>query len=514
MKMFEVLLEAQVASNKIIDAILKNSGLLDDVQNRNTHVQKINKLFARFKQIQNQLKPDTPQIVTFLNQFDGNHGSKKFDGDVRDILNYNLNQLEFLINEYPIDQATDNNDEVNRLLLQKSQFNPESVELSKKLWYDESSAIINLPGFRVYKPKNQSDSIKYGWYEQEMMNKIRPGHHSWCVTWRPTQGSNRWEYYRKEGGTFYFIIDESKLESEDINVKKYYLTALQIVTGKRYGHRGYEITDITNPGEKEVGWNDVVSLFPQLADFKDLIQPVEFTEEEIAIQDVVSRMNEDSSSPFYFPRRSTKEKKDYINSHLKISKPESWLSMTKELRELYIVLTNRGEYTYRFPNFELLRIIKKTGFGKLLNDTIKAKENNEGIKSLSEYLMRDLNPQEERVGIKNPNIILYKTRRGRYGLWNHITSDWLEKNGDVYEPSYALTEEDIYENKNTKDKYYIDTYSSADGDYFVSVTHIHDIDSYFFSKQAWERIKDKVKELPIEKDFETQQDIDELKKGV
>ena len=298
MKISEIIIEAQVASNKIIDAILKNSNLSDS-QDRERYASEINRLYPRFKQIQGQLNPNLPQVITFLTHFDGQHGEKKFEGDIKDITKYSLKQLKFLIDEYTTDDVVADNEQQNRELLQKTTYNDETAEISKKLWYDESTAKISLPGFRVYQPMNQSDSIKFGWYEEKMMNEIRPGHHAWCVTWR--QNQNRWEYYRKQGGTFYFIIDESKLQSEDRDVKKYYLTALQVFDPNKH-HKGYEITDITNPGEKEVNWSQLVGIFPQLAEHKDDLTPMPFSQDELELRSITSNINEDPNSQTNFAR--------------------------------------------------------------------------------------------------------------------------------------------------------------------------------------------------------------------
>jgi hypothetical protein len=142
------------------------------------------------------------------------------------------------------------------------------------------------------------------------------------------------------------------------------------------------------------------------------------------------------------------------------------------------------------------------------------KDRNEGIKSLSEYLNKDLRLQEERAGIVNESIILYKTIQKKYGLWNNITSDWLEKNGNVYDPSYDKIEEEIIENPKTKERFYVDKYSTNDNDYFVAITPLLDVDSYFLSKNAWEGIKDKFKTEGTELDADTAQDINEFKKGL
>ena len=142
------------------------------------------------------------------------------------------------------------------------------------------------------------------------------------------------------------------------------------------------------------------------------------------------------------------------------------------------------------------------------------KERNEGIKTLSEYLNKDLRLEEERAGIVNESIILYKTYENKYGLWNNATSDWLEKNGNIYDPSYGKTEEEIIENPKTKERFYVDKYSTNDNDYFVAITPLLDMDSYFLSKTAWEGIKDKFKTEGTELDADSAQDINEFKKGL
>ena len=163
MKIFDIISENQVASNKIIDAVLKNSNLSDS-PDRQRFVDEINQLYPRFRQIQGQLNPNLPQVITFLNHFDGQHGERKFEGDIKDITKYNIKQLRFLIDEYTTDGPAP--EEENAELLKKTQYNDDTAELSKKLWYDESNAKISLPGFRVYQPMNQRDAIKFGWYEE------------------------------------------------------------------------------------------------------------------------------------------------------------------------------------------------------------------------------------------------------------------------------------------------------------------------------------------------------------
>jgi group I intron endonuclease len=90
----------------------------------------------------------------------------------------------------------------------------------------------------------------------------------------------------------------------------------------------------------------------------------------------------------------------------------------------------------------------------------------------------------------------------------------LEKNGNIYDPSYGKTEEEIIENPKTKERFYVDKYSTNDNDYFVAITPLLDMDSYFLSKNAWEGIKDKFKTEGTESDADSAQDINEFKKGL
>jgi hypothetical protein len=332
----------------------------------------------------------------------------------------------------------------------------------------------------------------------------------WCVTWRGE--NNRWEYYRKSmTRTFYFIIDESKLGTP---YAKYYLGAFQVLKNSLTSKgKDYVLTSSLNDGDREMSWSEIITIYPKLVEYRTDLIPLEFNQAEIEMKGAISNINEIPGNPNNFSRSPFRHKKEYINLGLVLTKPESWMSMTNELREKYIVLTERGQYTTRFPNFEFLRTIKKTGQGKILDSTIKRKDGNEGIKSLTEFLMRDLDPKEEKSGIKNPNILLYKTRKNKYGLWNNTTSDWLEKSNNTYDPSYSLTDEEIFENDETGEIFYVDKFTFSGSDYFVAITPLEDqVFSYFLSSNAWEQIKDTFKESPSEEDVEVSQDIYELKK--
>ena len=513
MKFVEILSEAKVASKAIVDAILKNSGYHDITpEQRAELVQKINTVFPIWDNIKNGIRLNSPQVKTFLLHFDGNHGTKKYMGnvennDLKNPFTYTLTQMEFITDEY---QTKDLTPTENAELITKSEYDDKLAEVSKKLWYDPSKAVINLPGFRVYQPKNQMDAVKYGWYEEKMMNEIRPGWHSWCITWR--KKTNRWGVYRGDGGTFYFVIDESKLNSENIDEKKYYLSAIQVIDRSVDSNHptGYEITDIRNPGEDNMTWEQLVKIYPQLSEYRNVISPVPFSSDEVEMKSVVGEMNENPSSQYYFPRMERKYKRAYIESLLQLKTAASWWSMDEKLQASYITLTpSKDDFVKRFATFEFLRAVKQTGQIKLLDGEMKSKGINEGVSFLTAKLMKDMHPKKQRQGIINDKIQLFKVYDTNYGLWDDTTLDWLTRNNDEYSPSYRKVESEIIRNPDTKDTFYYDKYEAADGDYFVSITPIPDVDSYFLSKSKWESIKDKFEENPNEKLIYKSQDINE-----
>ena len=512
MEILDILLENQAPTNKIINAILINSGLENDEQ-REGAIQKINDLYPKYLNIKNHLTPDRPQAKTFLSHFDGQHGVGKYQGninigDLKNPLTYTLDQFEFLVDEFDTEIANVE-DPADQALLKDTQYTEENAEISKQLWYNETTAKISLPGFRVYQPMNQADSVKYGWYEQKLQKDVDPNGHSWCVTWRGGQ-NNRWAYYRGNGGTFYFIIDESKLEADQKNTKKYYLGALQIISPDKRHPTGYELTDIVNTGEIRLTWEEIIKIYPQLADYKDEISPLPFNNDEMEVKSVVSLINERPGDRNNFIRMPRKYKVQYINDKLKISTPESWNSMDKKLQEAYITLTNSaGEFRTRFPNFELLRAMKKSNSIKLLNSEMIRKGIANGVKELTHNLMHDLRVRKERVGIVNENIELLITQDKTYGLYDNNEIGWLTRNGDEYSPSYRKVEEKTIVNPTNKERFYVDKFLSADGDYFIAVTPVDDIDSYFLSKSAWEKIQEQFAENPTEKMVYKSQDINE-----
>ena len=173
-------------------------------------------LFYNFARIKDGLRPDRPQVFTFLSRYDGDHGYPKFDeNNLRQIEKYSYSQLSFLLNEFNPEERTVERDVFAGADTKPT---PERIEASRNLWFGNDNLVFDRDGLRVYAIKNQQMSIRYGyWYHTVYKNaQGRPDESDrnispWCVTWRPDMGkSNMWGNYRGQGRTFYFVIDENK----------------------------------------------------------------------------------------------------------------------------------------------------------------------------------------------------------------------------------------------------------------------------------------------------------------
>ena len=435
------------------------------------------------------------------------HGlEKKFDPkNLKNLFTYSFEQLKFLISEYTQLQIGNNVQDAE--LLKQSSFSEEMAELSKKLWFDESTTFLNLGTTRVYQPMNQQDSIKFGWYEDKMNRVIGPTH-SWCITWRPGQGSNRWGSYREQGRTFYFVIDETKYNEDDPRrTNKYYLGALQICPNERLGYR---ITNLLNDdNDKAFSWEEVIQIYPALAEHRDELKPMKFTQSELSNKDVIGMINETPGNEYEFARMPREAKERYINTNEYLVKPTSWFAMDDSLRELYITITNSGaRFQNKFGNLEFLYAVKSTGHLGLLNTTMIKKYKEEmripqdqdfpegqrrDVKWFVSNLMKNNDYKFARTGLANPAIKLVHTRSDRYGLWDSNANWWLTKNKVEY-PAIFLPEgnPDILFDVETKLPIQINTFKDDYDNYFyclIPITKTSKVDCYFISEKTWNEIE-------------------------
>jgi hypothetical protein len=446
-------------------------------------------LITSFQRIQNGLKPEKPQVFSFLNRFDGQHGTQRFDpANLKDITKYGYKEISSLIGEYTDDEENVGGD---AFADKDTKPTPEKIEASKQLWEGEENLIINEEGFRVYDIKDQKMSVKYGYYA-ETINRSHPGSNSpWCVTWRNDQGrTNMWGSYRNNR-SFYFVIDESRDPSD-----RYYLSALQRDTDVRTGFR---LTSVRNDGDQVLEWNEIIEIYPKLADHKDSIKPKAFTQDELEEKNAVGQVTEREGSPYEFKRVDRNLKRAYINNLGSLKKPESWRSMDEKLRALYILTTTSNDARDKFSNFDFLNEIKKVGSEFTLLDNRLKQLDKGGVGYIYDHLM-STEFRVARVSADNEKIRLYESKiNGKSGLYNTRTTNWVQMNGTTYEPLYELIDTDLFFD-DEGETYVVETFSKSmqpSNDSFYSVYLVSDsnpeFNSHFLSATAWEKLKSNLK---------------------
>ena len=484
----------EIITNVIYEEI-KNKKLFNALMDKwkmekpNLSPDEVETLITTFQRIQNGLKPEKPQVFSFLNRFDGQYGSQKFDPtNLKDITKYGYKEISFLTGEYTDDEENVGGD---AFADRDTKPTPEKIEASKQLWEGEENLIINVEGFRVYDIKDQKMSVKYGYYA-ETINRSHPGSNSpWCVTWRNDQGrTNMWGSYRNNR-SFYFIIDESRNPSD-----KYYLSALQRDTEVRTGFR---LTSVRNDGDQVLEWSEILDVYPKLTDYKDLIKPKPYTQDELEEKNAVGQVTEREGSPYEFKRVDRNLKRAYINNLGSLKKPESWRSMNDKLRALYILTTTSNDAKDKFSNFDFLNEIRKVGSEFTLLDNRLKQLDKGGVGYIYDHLM-STEFKVARVSADNNKIRLYESKiNGKSGLYNTRTTNWVQMNGMTYEPLYELIDTDLFFDEEGE-TYVVETFSKSmqpSNDSFYSVYLVSDsnpeFNSHFLSSTAWEKLKSNLK---------------------
>lgn len=452
----------------IISEEIKNKALITNIhkkwelENPNLSIDDVVKIITKFGEKQRDLNPRLPEVFSFLSRYDGNHGYVFFNPEnLKDITKYSYSQIKFLLEQYFTTESDNEEEEDNTEIPTDQVFSDKkTLDLSKSLWFGQSNLIIDDNGFRVYAIPNQGTSIRFGYYSAKInddLQKIYPEkatsgpdreiYSAWCVTWPDTKYSkpNMWRSYRESESrprTFYFAIDESKdlNLTDDFEKQKYYLGAIQKEGGQ--STTGFRLNSVANDGEKELSWEQIVSIYPKLRDHKDLFIEQKFTEEELQSLTRVGQIVENNNSDFDFKKQSRKDKKTYISSGNSIHKPESWNSMDTNLRNFYITSSNQTNILDRFDNFELLYEIKKSNSHyKHLNARLTILGFQGGISFIMKKLMAT-KYRTSKVNLKNENIcIIESIHVNKYGIFDFSTGDFLKKDNISYDPFY---------NRNTK----------------------------------------------------------------
>jgi hypothetical protein len=492
-----------------------------------------------FSEKQKGLTPKNPAVFSFLLRHDGNHGLPAFDpSKLMDISQYSLEEIESLLHEFKDEALTTQEDE----FAGKLDSSPEKVAASKKLWSSDRDVVVDEGGFKVHFVSDARESIKYGYYQQKLAEKLRGANgtlgQQWCVTGRHTSDSrgNLWGTYRPTR-TFWFVVDESKnpKDNENWEVFRYYLSALQYCVnstdsrGNRYD--GFKLTSLLNDGDNLKTWEQVVEIYPQLAEHREEFETfVKYDEGELLNRDTISRITETPGrNEFAAARREIK--KAYIERGGTIKTERSWLSMDTKLREIYITTTTSRDVIDKFQSYELMTTIKMIGSEfNLLNKHIKSlgsrlDENGRivnqnmsdlGVGVIYQHLMR-----EEfivaRSSIDNPVIQLLnsKVNKKSFGLYHFGKNNWVIHDGITFEPPYNENNTLLYVDDQGKD-YLVESYVKNNGDIdnttLYCVYPVNDENElgkgHFIGAKKWDELSSKMHPKNEDEDNDTQRITD------
>jgi hypothetical protein len=544
-------------TNIVYDMIVeevKNKSLINSLlakwqtENESLTYQEVENIYEKFAgRIQNGIRIDKPEILTFLNHFDGVHTKPKFPREpniLKDITKYTYSQIVFLIDEYGLGDG--NVEQIDRFRVGNDiEPNDEIIEASKELWYSNNNTVINEDGFRLYGVPDQATAIKYGYYEGDMARRIHRifpqeyGFNQWCVT-RYRINSNLWSNYRSRRYTFYFAIDDSRNftlpseEGEEVQTpkfeqSKYYLSAIIVLNSSA---SEFKIADLQNNNEYDISWEKLVQLFPALDGKRDLFKWKEYKEEQELVNpsDIRNKINEDRNSPYWFARMTKANKSAYIQNQGTLSDPDSWLSMDEDLRKLYIDTTSRNNLLDKFKSFAFVKtILSNSGNKKSLERRIGIIGFENGLNVVIDNIMRN-GFEPYHTSLDNPNLKIYESKSdSRLGIFNTQTLSWLIKDGIEYDAFYTNIENLVYTDQNGN-LYLVEVFSKssvADDQSFYSVMNPgEDVEKcHIFTAKQWANVDGKILQRQDDTiqddDFEFQgnftpdsADIKENKKGL
>jgi hypothetical protein len=521
----------------VLEEQIKNKQLFDRLYTKwreslpNLTPEDAEKIYLFHDRRKGNIKRGHPSVEAFLDRFDGNHGSKKYElKNLLDVQQINIIDLIEFLNDFGDfgyqlpkkdgDVETSHNEEELKKIFSESgkDFTPEKIEASKQMWYAQN-ALINNDGVRVYDVRNQEIAIRMGYYYQiihkEHYIKKVAGNREyqytnapWCVTWREgvavyhtdqngektplyTQYDNRYKVYRNPDGSdyyFYFVIDENK-NKED----KYYMSSLMIK-----GNGRYVLTSLRNDGDNVMSWNDICAIYPQLTDFKDKIKHKKLSDDDYQKLSIIDVINETPGDVNNYQRQSNDVKLQYIQAGGSLTQPRSWEVSNNLIRRAYISTINaREDVDTKFSNLAILSTILNTpGFMDMIERKLSQINHQIGISGIADRLLKsDYEPYHS--NIKNKLITIYQHKRSKkYGIYIVSKATWLNLNGITYYDNYD-TDQSIY--VDDKGNYYIvETYTiggTVNEKTFYSLYSTSeenkDTDAYIFTQKKWEELLEK-----------------------
>ena len=468
-----------------------------------------------FFEKQNGLTIKNPAVYSFLLRWNGKHGKgvltpklndqgvPMFDQDrniittlvpfkledIKDPGRFTAEQFEDFIGEFREDDLAAEEDEFQGKLVST----PKKVEASKKLWVSDRDAVVNEEGFKVKFIPNARVSVKYGFYQQGLLQKLFGRevayNKQWCVTGRNSDDSrqNLWGTYRKSTDsrsriprrTFWFIYDESKNPEvvEDENLQRYHICALQYCMDD-YGYTGFKMTSLFNDGDEKYTWNQIVAIYPQLEGREaEFARYEEFEPEELLDNNQLSRISEQDGSEDDFAAQPRSLKKSYIERGGTLKSARSWMSMDANLRVLYIVSATAANAVDKFQSEELIKEIKKVGselklldnhlksIGSRLDDYGRVTDQNLadlGLGVIYKYILKK-DYKVAKVSIDNKKIQLLESLKNKVngkfllGLYHFNYDNWVVIDGIKYDAEYIDDGLQLYVDDNGEN-YLVETF--------------------------------------------------------
>jgi hypothetical protein len=228
-----------------------------------------------------------------------------------------------------------------------------------------------------------------------------------------------------------------------------------------------------NDGDNPKTWEEVIRIYPQLAEHRDKFEYVKYDEAENFDRNTANRLTESVGSPYEFAPARRELKKAYLDGGGVISTEKSWRSMDTNLRNVYIISTTARDAIDKFSSYELMSAIKKTGNEfRLLDSTLKSlgsrldqqgRVTNQSLGDLGVgFIYQHLMETEfitARTSLDNPMIRLYKSKKNKkkFGLYHLGKLNWMIHDGIVFEPDYTEASTILYVDDNGK-SYLVETY--------------------------------------------------------
>lgn len=518
-----------------------------------TTPQEVTSLVNRFRQIQNQgqLNSKYGAVVSFdykYPQFKGEKEEKEFELSLRDIQNYTFEQLEFLVDQFSKGENDDNRVVPVDQLVLATHTSPQLVNRSyEQFWGGKQGLVIDLGDIRVYEVLNEAHSIAFGWYLDFVQKQVKQGFR-WCTT-TPLGGGGHSQYgrYRGDGGTFYYVIDESRADLVDENGVKilkpgptiqWYLSSIQVLDPKRRSE-DVHLTNLYNKNQ-DTSWKGVFAAHPRLAPYREVFKVRPYDEDELSDIQKSRQINETPGTKYEFAIQSKRRKRDFILMNEPLRSIRSWRSMTDDLKKLYIETTytnglsmtdNVNKLINKFGSSEILGDIISSSMEKILTRYIRGRYQKPGTKWLSAEIffsqgfagsrfivVRKSIGRNGKIDEENGYILVKNNTNSNmsYGIFDKGSGFWAKSNGILHDDGYVLSR-DI---KDTKPvvlpdgkEYAIFKYKKGENDYFVVLTcfekfgNVHD--GYFYFKTQWEE-----KMIPFIGAAETFDDIDNLTNNI